>query len=271
MRIRVRRVAAALAATGLAWELGACGAAARDAAPRPAAASAAPTATRTAEKPECPNPDGQLCRGALRAGEAYTTRVFTPSLAYQVPASGWSNQEDTHGNFLLVPPENDLPGVDAGTSDFLGVYTSIAPSRITRSEGCVSELVPGAGRSPAAMAAWFARQRDLVVSRPAPVRLGGLEGVVVDLRTRAGVKPTSCVENGRRIELAGLFSGVRPTFLDHTVTPGMTMRLYLLGYDAHALGPVRGHVLGVELDDVDAAPGDLDRLTRVAKGLVFNP
>jgi hypothetical protein len=53
----------------------------------------------------------------------YDTVLFQPSLAYTV-AAGWANFEDEPGNFLLVPPNGDLGGANAGTSDFIGVYTN---------------------------------------------------------------------------------------------------------------------------------------------------
>jgi hypothetical protein len=66
----------------------------------------------------------------LTASQTYKTLMFEPELTYRVPAPGWHNWEDIRGNFLLVPPGNDLSGVDAGTADYLGVYTSVAPMRI---------------------------------------------------------------------------------------------------------------------------------------------
>jgi hypothetical protein len=55
--------------------------------------------------------------GALTAG-TYKTRVFHPAISYTVP-DGWKNFEDTPGNFLLVPPDGNLPGVNGGTSDLV--------------------------------------------------------------------------------------------------------------------------------------------------------
>ena len=72
----------------------------------------------------CPNSEGGQCLGKLKAG-THKTVVFRPTLTYTVPA-GWTNFEDTPGNFLLVPARGALPGVNAGTSDFIGVYTSVA-------------------------------------------------------------------------------------------------------------------------------------------------
>lgn len=93
--------------------------------PAPSTTTSASTpSSTTSEPPPCPNPEGQACLGALQSG-TYTTTVFQPQLTYTVPA-GWSNLEDTPGNFLLVPPHFTLAGVNAGTSDFIGIYTSVA-------------------------------------------------------------------------------------------------------------------------------------------------
>lgn len=100
----------------------------------------------------CPNKEGGLCLGELTANHTYTTQLFTPDLSYRVSVPDWSNYGDTPGNFLLVPPKNDLPGVNAGTADFLGVYTAITPSRITQRVGCATEPIAGSGASPQAMA-----------------------------------------------------------------------------------------------------------------------
>lgn len=81
------------------------------------------------------------------------------------------------------------------------------------------------------------------------------------MRTKPGAKLTSCLVDGNRILLAGLFSGVSPSSLDHAVIPGMTMRLFLLSYGEG--------VLGVELDDIDKSPGDLGQLTAVASTFQF--
>jgi hypothetical protein len=113
-----------------------------------------------------PNTDGGECLGPLTAGTAYTTKIFTPQLTYRVSTPGWFNYEDTPGNFLPVPPRNDLPGVTAGTSDFLGVYTAILPARVVEPDGCVIQPVPGTWTSPEAVAAWFRGRPNLRASRP---------------------------------------------------------------------------------------------------------
>ena len=72
----------------------------------------------------CPDPEGQKCLGKL-APWRYKTAVSSPTVTYKV-LRGWTNFEDTPGNFLLVPSRGDLPGVNAGTRDFIGIYTSVA-------------------------------------------------------------------------------------------------------------------------------------------------
>src|SRR6266550_6198677 len=58
----------------------------------------------------CPNGNGGKCLGPVEAG-TYSTVEFRPQITYRVP-SGWANYEDLPGNFLLVPPGGNLPGVD---------------------------------------------------------------------------------------------------------------------------------------------------------------
>ncbi len=137
-----------------------------------------------------------MCLGRLTANTAYATRILTPQLTYRVSTPGWFNYEDTPGNFLLVPPRNDLPGVNAGTSDFLGVYTAIVPARVVEPDGCVIEPVPGTWKSP--VAAWFRGRPNLRASRPVAVSIGGLRGGAVDLRTKPGATLTNCRIGGQQ-------------------------------------------------------------------------
>jgi hypothetical protein len=228
----------------------------------PDTATTQPSATSSVSPPSCPNAEGGECLGPLTAGTAYTTKIFTPQLTYRVSTPGWFNYEDTPGNFLLVPPRNDLPGVNAGTSDFLGVYTAIVPARVVEPDGCVIQPVPGTWTTPEAVAAWFLGRPDLRASRPIAVSIGGLRGVAVDLRTRPGAHLTTCRVEGQRFSLAGVFTGAAPSSLDHGVIPGMTMRLFLLSS--------AGGVLAIELDDIDQAPGGLAALTAAARHVRFH-
>ena len=77
---------------------------------------------------------------------------------YSVPDPGWLNYEDTPGNFLLVPPGNDVNGLGTGASDFIGVYTSVAPSQFTGAETCEVQPVPDVQASPQGMVDWMRRR-----------------------------------------------------------------------------------------------------------------
>jgi hypothetical protein len=200
--------------------------------------------------------------GKLSARTDYTTRLFTPQLTYRVPRAGWSNYEDTAGNFLLVPPGNDLSGVNAGSSDFVGVYTSVVPAQISEPDGCIIEPLSG-DWTPAKMATWFERRPNLTTRRRVPTTLGGLHGVSIDLRIKSNAHMDTCRDQGRVLKLAGLFSGLSPSSLEHTVAPGMTMRMIMLS--------LQGGVLAVEIDDVDSAPVNVPALAAVARQLRFKP
>jgi hypothetical protein len=227
-----------------------------------ASASASPSAAPASSTPPlCRNPEGGACLGELEAAHSYHTQGLAPTLTYRVPTKGWFNGEDLPGNFLLVPPGNDLEGVNAGTSDMIGVYTSVAPSRLTSTGQCDISMVRGVPPTPAAMAAWFSARQNLVVSKPRAVTIDSLRGVSIDLRTRPGARLESCTDSGQKVEVAGLFSGLDPSSLDHGVVPGMTMRLDLLAY--------KQGVLAIEIDDIDRAPATMQELTAVARQFRF--
>jgi hypothetical protein len=231
----------------------------------PATTSAAPTPTNTtpssASPPPCPNVEGGACLGELAAGTSYHTVVFSPPTTYSVGESGWSNYEDTPGNFLLVPPGNDLPGVNAGTSDFIGIYTSIAPATFIHPPDCSTELVPGIAPTPQAMVTWMQRQSAIDVTKPGKADVGGLTGLVTDVSVKPKARLPVCKDGSTTFSVFLLFSGLPPSSLDHGVIEDMTMRLYLLAY--------RGHLLVIELDDIKSAPGTLDSLTSTVKRLQF--
>ncbi len=193
-----------------------------------------------------------------------THRLHHPDLhpRPQLPGTdaGLAQLEDTPGNFLLVPPGNDLPGVNAGTSDFIGTYTSVAPARLTDPKGCIIQTVPG-DWTPAKMAAYYRQRPNLTTSRPVRITIGGLTGVMLDMRTKPGSKLDVCTVEGQRLALAGEFNGLAPSSLQHAVIPGMTMRMIMLNS--------AGNVLLVEIDDIDNAPLALPALTAVARQMRF--
>jgi len=243
--------------------LGTIGCAADSASPAPQSSSA--SAEPSTSSPPCPNPDGLNCIGALTADEEYTTATFTPTLTYSVPGAGWMNLEDTPGNFLLVPPNQPLEAVNAGTSDFIGVYTSVVAGQLNSNGTCEVERVPGVETTPDAMVQWMRAQPELDVSEPVATSVGGFAGLRVDVRTADGATLPSCTdaESGQKVTVFLLIVGAGPSSLAHGAVPGITVRLYLLDYG--------GGVLAVEVADVDAAPATRDELSSVVDGFTFSP
>lgn len=201
--------------------------------------------------PECPNPEGQACLGELVPG-TYTTVVFTPALTYTVP-SGWSNFEDTPGNFLLVPPRGNLPGVNADTSDFIGVYSTIgAPN------GCHPGTAPNVGLSVPAITRWMVHNPGLTITDRHDVTIGGLTGVVFDV-TMSQLWTKGCwFTQGEPV--VPLITGVGLSGLDHNIGPGRATRLYLLGN--------AGGALAIEVVDVSGG-GHLNSYSSVVETMEF--
>jgi hypothetical protein len=130
-----------------------------------------------AARADCSNPEGgssNTCLDELSAGR-HETSTFAPALSYDVPAD-WSNLEDLPGNFLLLPPGSMLAGVNPGTSDFLGVYSSVAAP-----EQCKGNADLSVERTPEALVEYLQGLGALTVSDPQPVTIGGLSGLRVDL------------------------------------------------------------------------------------------
>lgn len=251
---RLRCAAGALAAVGMLAAVG-CGGSSSS-----PAASSQPTATAPASSPQptpppCPNPEGQACLGPISAG-TYTTTVFTPKLTYTVP-QGWTNFEDTPGNFLLVPSRGDLPGVNAGTSDYIGVYTSVAAEKTA----CVENVPePGVADTPVAIARWIRANPGLHATPPAPVTIGHLHGVVLDITQTKGAGVKCAAFPGPRY--VAVMMGRDPSGLDHGLIPGLRMRLYLLAYG--------GGALAIEVDDVRGGGTHLAEYSAVVRRMQFD-
>ena len=201
----------------------------------------------------CPNPEGGSCLGRLPGG-TYTTRVFRPTLTYSVPRR-WANLEDDPGNFLLVPPGGGMRGVNAGTSDYIGVYTSITAA----SPGCQSgpsTVISHA--TPRAIAGWIRRQRSLVATMPQQATVGGLTGLVLDIELKHSWRATCSFSAGEPI--VQLIVGLPPSGLDHTLIPGIVMRLYLMARNTGTLA--------IEVDAVHD-PGALAGYSTIVKRFQF--
>jgi len=165
----VARIACAVAIT--APLVAGCSGASDSATPAPSTKSGSPsggvagsTPTPEPARTPCPNPEGQACLGNLAAG-TYKTRVFHPAITYTVPA-GWKNYEDTPGNFLLVPPHGDLPGVNAGTSDTIRLTgRAVSAASSTYVPGRPTPAVPATARGRAPVASMRSNRHAQTTAR----------------------------------------------------------------------------------------------------------
>lgn len=177
---------------------------------------------------------------------------FRPTLTYTAPV-GWVKQEDSTGGILLLPPGASAAGVDAGTSDYIAVAASLA----AESPDCTNRPAAGVPVSAAGIANWLASRPGLVTTKPTTTSVGGLSGVVLDIRLAKGWKETPC---GGDMKGATVIVGVAPSEFEHGMIPGLAMRLYLLD---HA-----GAVLGVEVDDVSGG-SHLDQYSKLIGSFAF--
>lgn len=226
--------------------------------PEASTASAAPSSqpSSATSRPECPNLHGGLCLGTLEAG-TYTTVVFATPLTYTVP-DGWSNQEDLPGNFILLPPTATVEEIDAGTADYVGVYDGIAVA----SADC-AELPQDLDRDPDAMAAWFVAHEGLEPTEPVAVTVGGLEGVVVDLRIADGYTEGCPYEGYEGVPMVPLLIGAGPAEIHHVAFGETVTRLYLLAGED-------GRVLAIEVSDT-AGGAELEELDAIVDDFAFSP
>ncbi len=195
--------------------------AASDPSSEPSRSSATARETPVPTTDACPNSSGGQCLGDLEGGRPHRTQAFIPQIAYTTPA-GWSNMEDLPGNFLLLPPDRDLEGVDAGRVDYLGVYSGATVA----AEDCSPEPVPGVGVDPDAIVRAISERPGLDVSTPHDVVVGGLEGLTVDIAWAPGTA-AGC-EVTEDLTIIPLIIGVGPASLEHAQAPGYLTRLYVL-------------------------------------------
>jgi hypothetical protein len=184
---------------------------------------------------QCTKVFGGTCLGELAAG-THSTSTFRPGLTYTVPV-GWTNFSDHEGFVEFVPPGGDWQAVNANKSDYLAVIPGVAPARSACSDK------PAATRTVDGFVRSLRRNPALDVRNVHDVAIGGLSGVVADIRMRSTWKrPCPWSHDAPAVDvLVGVPPA--PTGIAHNVTPQpMVMRLYLLRY--------KGGALGIEVDEV---------------------
>ncbi|MEO8462762.1 MAG: hypothetical protein ABI555_06090 [Chloroflexota bacterium] len=110
------------------------------------------------------------CLGALEPGTTYATKVWEPTMSFKVQSSDWVNVADLGGDFGLLS-KRDIGDAIMFFRDARSVDTSV-------------------GATVTDIAAWLATNDELTVTPFVPAQIGGLTGVMLDIRTRPGATST---------------------------------------------------------------------------------
>ena len=146
--------------------------------------------------------------------------------------------------------------MNAGTSDYIGIYTSVAAERTS----CTPEQeVTGVAVTPHGIATWIGSNPSLRSTTPRPVTVGGLHGVVLDVTKAPGAGVLCPQFPGPRY--VAVMMGLAPSGLDHGVIPGLRLRLYLMAYG--------GGTLAIEVDDVAGGGHHLAEYSALVSKLRF--
>jgi hypothetical protein len=98
----------------------------------------------------------------------YTSTFFATPITFTVP-EGWKVFEDEPGQFGLARMTNDGPPL-----------LVLRDVRVAAAD-CSEAPEEGVGYSAEEFAAWLAAHEGLTTTDPAPVTIGGLEGMVIDV------------------------------------------------------------------------------------------
>lgn len=161
--------------------------------------------------PQAPGTPG-LCLGDLNAG-GHVSALFVPlatstrtyaRFAYSVP-EGWANTADTLLSYTLQP-------IDAPENLRISLLTYVVPH--SQSEPCAETVEPGVGRTPSAIAEWLATLPGLAVTAPAPITVGGLSGVMLDVSLAPGWTLTCPSSRGAPLVSAFTVAGLNAGEID---------------------------------------------------------
>lgn len=191
--------------------------------------------------------------GRDRARDLHDNEVHAPQ-SPTLCRPGWSNFVDAGGEFLLLPPNGKLSGVNDGTSDYIGVYAEVAAP-----DGCDFLLAHGFSKSTADIMRWLRQNPGIVATAQTVVTIGGLAGQVIDLRLAPGWTQTCPFSQGAPV--VPFITGVGRSRFDHVLMPGQLTRLYLLDY--------AGRVLAIEVADSKDDPSHIADYAAVVSHMKF--
>jgi hypothetical protein len=190
----------------------------------PTAIPSQSTSLTASTRPGCPVPYHGDCLGPIPAG-TYTTVQFQPPITYAVPAGGWFNSEDLPGLFTLIPPGS---GNGLHDNEPTGDFIIIATSVVAANADCTESEQPGVRHTAAALAAEFAQRPGLTTTTPTPVSVGGLQGLVLDIRMADGWTKTCFYSGGNPAVPLIRTVGISPGLDNPICEPVCTTRVYLL-------------------------------------------
>ena len=148
--------------------------------------------------------------------------------------------------------------MNAGTSDYIGMYDGIAPA----SANCDEVPESGIETTPEAMADWYVSLPGLDTMEATPVDPGDLMGSVFDVALAEGLEKGCPYPGAEGIPMVPLIIGVGPASLHHVVCCDITTRLYLLS------GPSEERI-AIEVSDVEGG-ATLEELDAVVRSFEFD-
>jgi hypothetical protein len=164
---------------------------------------------------DCPE---STCQGLLDVG-VFRSTVLDPAISFEVTEPGWT-WDYSAGTFRIVadPSHEDLYSPD-------GIYFLRDPG--IASQDCEETEEPGIGRSVKDLVAWLKAAPGLAVTDPTPVTIGGLDGLMLDLRLDPGWS-RPCFWSGKVPAVPLIFRGADVGGYHWAMLPDMSLRWYVL-------------------------------------------
>jgi hypothetical protein len=220
--------------------------------------SSTSSSVRVLAPSDCPD---FSCEGPLEPGGQYRATYYDTTIAFEIFSPGW--MWSYTGNFVIGPTSPTPPGSDGiyvgptvPTPGSDGIYFLTDPA--IASQNCKDSAQRGVGRSVDDLVAWIEAAPGLAVSEPTQVRIGGLDGVQLDLQLDPAWKKTCFYSDGQPVHPL-VFSGADIGGYNWPIGPGQSMRWYILDSDQ-----------GVIIVDIEDNPGGLshDDLLQTGIGIV---
>lgn len=186
------------------------------------------------------------CEGPLEPGGQYRATYYDTTIAFQIFSPGWTWSYT--GNFVIGPTSPTPPGIgptSPSPPDSDGIYFLTDPA--IAAQNCKDAAERGVGKSVDDLVAWVEAAPGLAVSEPTPVRVGGLDGVQLDLQMDPAWKKTCFYSDGQPV-VPLVFSGADIGGYNWPIGRGQSMRWYILDSDQ-----------GVIIVDIENNPGGLSR------------